>query len=247
MTRLQGKTALVTGGTSGIGLAAARLFAAEGARVFVTGSTEASVAAAREALGDTVTVVRSDAGDLEEIDALFARLRRDTGGLDVLFLNAGVVASVPLALLDEATFDRLLRINLKGPVFTLRAAMPLLRRGASVVLNGSVNGLIGMPGTAVYAATKGGLRSFARVAAAELAEQGVRVNVLSPGPTDSGIIDRSFPGAAAAIKDSLAGKIPMRRLGTVDEQARAALFLASDDSSFMTGEELVVDGGMTRV
>jgi NAD(P)-dependent dehydrogenase (short-subunit alcohol dehydrogenase family) len=245
--RLQGKVALITGGTSGIGLATAHLFHAEGARVYVTGANPARLEAARAAMKGIATVIGSDAGSLTDITATFAQIEREAGALDILFLNAGVVGSLPIADLDEAKFDELMRINVKGPMFALKAAIPLLRTGGAVVLNGSINAHIGMPGTAVYTATKGALIAFARVAANELVERGVRVNVLSPGPTDSGIIDKAYSESASAIKQHLATRIPMRRMGTVDEIARAALFLASDDSSFMTGEEIVVDGGMTRV
>jgi NAD(P)-dependent dehydrogenase (short-subunit alcohol dehydrogenase family) len=248
MSRLQGKVALITGGTSGIGLAAARLFAAEGARVFVTGSTESSVAVARDLLGPSISVIRSDAGDLVQIDALLARVSEQAGDLDILFVNAGITGSHPLAELDEALFDRIFRVNVKGPYFTVRAAIPRMRAGGTIILNGSISASIGMPGTAVYAGSKAALRALGRVAAAELAARQIRVNVLSPGPTETGILEKNLDAAAIArTKAYLGDKIPLGRMAHPDEIARAALFLASEDSSFMTGEEIVVDGGMTRV
>lgn len=249
MGKLDGKVALITGGTTGIGLATAKLFHREGARVVATGVNPRTLAAARDELGPTVQVVASDTSDPAQIRALFAGVERDHGGLDVLFLNAGIVRSIPIAEVDEPTYDLVFSINVKGAFFTLQAAVPLLRRGGAVVLNTSVSNQIGMVGGGVYGASKAALRSIARTAAAELAERGVRVNALSPGPTDSGIIEKmGMPEAERAQRvAALVSMVPQRRLGTPEELARAALFLASDDSSFMTGEEIVVDGGLTRV
>lgn len=248
MKKLDGKIALITGGTTGIGLATAKLFHAEGARVLVTGSNPKTLKVAESELRGIAEVIASDAGDSAQIRELFAKVQREQGGLDVLFLNAGIVRGGSIADLPESTFDDVFRINVKGPWLSLQAAIPVLRSGAAVVLNGSINGHLGMPGTSVYAASKAALRSLARTAAAEFAGRGVRVNVVSPGPTDSGIIDKAYgKEAVAAIHASLTDKIPMKRLGSTAEIAQAALFLASSDSSFMTGEEIVVDGGMTRV
>ena len=246
--KLNGRIALVTGGTTGIGLATARLFHTEGARVIVTGKNPATVKTARASLDGIAEVVSSDSGDSAEIEGLFARIQREYGGLDVLFLNAGIVRGGTIATMGEADFDEVFRVNVKGPWLALKAAVPLLRRGAAVVLNASINAHLGMPGTSAYAASKAALRSFARTAAAELAEQGVRVNAVSPGPTDSGIIEKVYSAeAVAVINSALEAKIPLHRRGSTDEIARVVLFLASDDSSFMTGEEVVVDGGMTRM
>ena len=247
--RLEGKTAVITGGTTGIGLAAAQLFAAEGARVLVTGANPATLERARVTLAGVAAVVQSDAGDGAQIRRLFADVEQRWGGLDVLFLNAGKVPYGSILELPEREFDDTFRLNVKGPWLALKAAIPLLRRGGAVVLNTSINGVLGMPNTSVYAASKAALRSLARTAAGELAERGVRVNAVSPGPTDSGILDKMAPTPdfAAEHKRSLAARIPLRRMGTVEEVARAALFLACDDSSFMTGEEIVVDGGLTRL
>jgi NAD(P)-dependent dehydrogenase (short-subunit alcohol dehydrogenase family) len=246
--KLEGKIALVTGGTSGIGLATAKLFHAEGARVIVTGKNQATLEVARASLRGIAEVVSADSGDAAEIEGLFARVAEEHGGLDVLFLNAGIVRLGNIAAMGEADFDEVFRVNVKRPWLALKAAIPLLRRGGAVVLNASVNARLGMPGTSAYAASKAALRSFARTAASELVEQGVRVNAISPGPTDSGILEKEYSAeAAAAVRDSLKAKIPQKRLGSTDEIARVVLFLASDDSSFMTGEEVVVDGGMTRL
>ena len=245
--KLDGRIALVTGGTTGIGLATARLFHAEGARVIVTGKNPATIETARASLKGIAEVISSDSGDSAEIEGLFAHIQKEHGGLDVLFLNAGVLRGGTIATMGEADFDEVFRVNVKGPWLALKAAIPLLRRGGAVVLNASINAHLGMPGTSAYAASKAALRSLARTAAAELAEQGVRVNAVSPGPTDSGIIEKVYSTeAAAVVKSALAAKIPLRRRGSTDEIARVVLFLASDDSSFMTGEEVVVDGGMTR-
>lgn len=240
--RLHGKTALITGGTTGIGLAAARLFHDEGARVIATGRNAATLAQAREALAGIAEVVESDASDVRAIGDLAGKL----GAIDVAFLNAGVLHKGDLAELDEASFDRVFATNVKGPLFACRALAPAMPRGGSIVLCGSINAHLGMPGTYLYAASKAALRAIARVAAAELAPRGIRVNVLSPGPTETGITAKVGLDAAAT-KAYLATRIPLGRIGGPDEIARAALFLASADASFMTGEEIVVDGGMTRV
>jgi NAD(P)-dependent dehydrogenase (short-subunit alcohol dehydrogenase family) len=249
MKKLEGKIALVTGGTSGIGLATARLFHSEGARVIVTGRNSATLEVARASLRGIAEIVLSDSGDAAEIESLFTRVASEYGGLDVLFLNAGIVRGGTIEAMSEADFDEVVRVNVKGPWLALKAAIPMLRRGGAVVLNASINAHLGMPGTSAYAASKAALRSFARTAASELAEQGVRVNAISPGPTNTGIIEKSGYSAesAAAVKASLEARILQGRLGSADEIARVVLFLASDDSSFMTGEEVVVDGGMTRV
>jgi NAD(P)-dependent dehydrogenase (short-subunit alcohol dehydrogenase family) len=248
MKKLEGKVAVITGGTSGIGLATAKLFHAEGAQVIVTGTNPATVERAREELRGIATVVRSDSGNSADIASLFAGVVKDHGGLDVLFLNAGIVRSGSIVSLPEADFDEVFRVNVKGPWLAMKSAIPHLRRGGAVVLNASIMARLGMPETSAYSASKAALRSLARTAASELAEQGVRVNAISPGPTDSGIIEKNYGAELArTLRVALEAKILQRRLGTTDEIARAVLFLASDDSSFMTGEEIVVDGGMTRV
>jgi NAD(P)-dependent dehydrogenase (short-subunit alcohol dehydrogenase family) len=247
--KLEGKIVLVTGGTSGIGLATAKLFYAEGARVIVTGRNLVTLENARASLHGIAEIVSSDSGDAAAIEDLFAHVAKEYGALDILFLNAGILRGGTIAAMSGADFDEVFRVNVKGPWLALKAAIPLIRRGGAIILNASINARLGMPGTSAYAASKAALRSFARTAASELAEQGVRVNAISPGPTDTGIIEKSgySAEAAEAAQAWLKAKIPQGRLGSADEIARVVLFLASDDSSFMTGEEVVVDGGMTRV
>jgi NAD(P)-dependent dehydrogenase (short-subunit alcohol dehydrogenase family) len=245
MQRLANKNALITGGTTGIGLATAKLFAAEGARVTITGTNPRTLEAARAALGDQVRVVASNAGspdDVAELAALFA-----TSGLDVAFLNAGVVPYSPIAETDPDVVDEAFRVNFKGPWLAIKHLTPHLRPGASVVLNGSIVAHMGGAGSSVYSATKAAVRSLGRTAAAELAAAKIRVNVLSPGPTDSGVLEKSGASAEqlAVMKQNLIERVPQQRLGLPEEIARAALFLASDDSSFMTGSEVMVDGGWT--
>ena len=245
--KLRGKIAVITGGTSGIGMATARRFADEGATLTVTGSSDVSVAAARHALGDEVRVVRSDAGDAGETERLYQAIGREHGGLDVLFLNAGIVRNGRLADLGEAAFDEVMRVNLKGTFLAFKYAAPLLRAGGAVVVNTSVANRLGIPGGGAYAATKAALRSLVRTAAAELLAQNVRVNAISPGPTDTPVYGKQgLPSAAVPeVRRHLAAMVPQRRLADPDEIARAVLFLACDDASFMTGEELAVNGGLS--
>lgn len=246
MGKLENKVVVVTGGTTGIGLAAARLFAAEGAKVTVTGSNPKTLEAARSELRGVAEVVASDAGSADDI----AKLARSfASGVDVLYLNAGIAKFGPIASLDLAAFDESFRINVRGSWLTLKHFGPLMRRGGSIVVTTSVNDELGMPGSSAYAASKAALRSLVRVAANELAEAGVRVNAVSPGPIETPLHTKLglTPEAAKGFAKDLTGRIPMKRFGTSAEVAKAALFLASDDSSFMTGEEIVLDGGMTRV
>jgi NAD(P)-dependent dehydrogenase (short-subunit alcohol dehydrogenase family) len=214
--------------------------------VTVTGSNPKTLEAARNELRGVAEVVASDAADGADIEKL---ARSFEGGVDVLFLNAGVAKFGPIASLDEKAFDDSFRLNVKGPWLALKHFGPRMRRGGSIVFNTSVNNQLGMPGSSVYAASKAALRSLVRVAASELAEAGVRVNAVSPGPTETPLHTKlGFPAEVSkGFADSLIAQIPLRRFGTATEIAKAVLFLASDDSSFMTGEEIVVDGGMTRV
>ena len=216
--------------------------------MIVTGKNPATLDGARASLRGIAEVVQSDSADDADIEELFAHVAREYGALDVLFLNAGILRRGTIADMAEAEFDEVFRVNVRGPWLAIKAAIPLLRRGGAVVLNASINGHLGMPGTSAYAASKAALRSLARTAASELAQQGVRVNVVSPGPTDSGILEKTLsPADAATTHTALEARIPLGRLASTEEIARAVLFLAADDSSFMTGEEIVVDGGMTRV
>lgn len=249
MAKLTNKVVLITGGTTGIGLAAARLFAAEGAKVTVTGSNPKTLDAASQALAGVAEVVASDAGSSADIQALAKSFEARGAGVDVLFLNAGVAKFGPITSLDESAFDEIFRVNVRGPWLTIKHFAPLLRRGGSIVFNSSINNQLGMAGSSAYAASKAAVRSLVRVAAAELAEAGVRVNAVSPGPIETPLYGKLGMSAEVVqgFAQALTAQIPLRRFGTPDEVAKAALFLASDDSSFMTGEEIVLDGGMTRV
>jgi NAD(P)-dependent dehydrogenase (short-subunit alcohol dehydrogenase family) len=247
MGKLQNKHVLVTGGTTGIGLETARLFAAEGARVTVTGTNPKSIAAAQAELGPNVEVLRSDAGSTADIEQLAQQFA--STGLDVLFLNAGLAKFGSITELSESVFDELYRINVRGPWLAIKHFAKHLRRGGSIVLNTSVNNQLGMAGSAAYASSKAAARSLMQVAANELSAQGVRVNAVSPGPVRTPLHDKFglSKEAQQGMAEGLIAQIPLRRFGEPQEIARAVLFLASDESSFMTGEEIVVDGGMTRV
>jgi len=249
MNRLSGKRALITGGTSGIGLETARQFLAEGARVAITGSSDASIAAARRELGDGVLILRSDAGAVAEQAALAQAIGEAFGGLDVVFINAGVAELRPVEQWDEAAFDRTLSINLKGPYFLLQALLPLLANPSSVVLNTSVNAHIGMPTSSVYAASKAGLISLARTLSGELMARGIRVNAVSPGPISTPLYGKLGLSADDLQKtaESIRAQVPAGRFGTPSEIAKAVVFLASDESAFTVGSELVIDGGMSTL
>ena len=248
--KLAGKIALVTGGTSGLGLATAKRFVAEGAQVVVTGRRPAELDAAVKELGGRASGVRGDVSVLADLDRLYATIRATHGRLDVLFANAGGGSFLPLGEITEAQFDKSFGINVKGTLFTVQKALPLMAAGGSVVLNGSMVSVKGVPGFSVYAATKAALRSFARTWAADLRGRNIRVNVVSPGVvvtpayknelglSDEQIKEFEAQGAAAA---------PLGRAGTPDEIAKAVVFLASDDSSYVTGADLFVDGGAAQV
>jgi NAD(P)-dependent dehydrogenase (short-subunit alcohol dehydrogenase family) len=249
MGKLANKVAIITGGTTGIGLATARLFAAEGAKVTATGTNPKTLEVARSELAGIAEVVASDAGSGADIEALARKFAASGTGVDVLFLNAGVARFGPITALEEAAFDESFRLNVRGPWLMLRHFAPLMPRGGTIVFNTSINDDLGMPGTSAYAASKAAARSLVRTAAGELAEAGIRVNAVSPGPTRTPLYGKfgMTPDEVQGLTEQLIQRIPLKRFGTPDEVARAALFLASDDSSFMTGEEIVVDGGMTRV
>jgi len=248
--KLAGKIALVTGGTSGLGLATAKRFVAEGATVVVTGRRQAELDAAVRELGGGTLGVRGDVASLADLDRLFAAIRAAFGRLDVVFANAGGGAFVPLGEVTEAHFDKYFGTNVKGTLFTVQKALPLMTTGGSIVLTGSMVSRKGMPGFTVYAATKAALRSFARTWAVDLRGRGIRVNVVSPGTvvtpaykTELGMTD----GQIEAFVAQAAATTPLGRAGTPDEVAKAVVFLASDDSSFVTGIELFVDGGAAQV
>lgn len=247
MPRLTGKTALITGGSSGIGLATARLFQAEGARVALTGRNPDSLACAGEHLGPEALVYRSDSGSCAEIDALFADLGQRFAALDLLVLNAGTAAPAPLEAVSEAAFDAALATNFKGVFFTLQKALPLLREGSSVVITTSITNRLGSPNFSVYAACKAALRSLVASLSLELIPRKIRLNAVSPGPIATPMFDRfGLPAeASAAIQQEIAQKSPIGRFGLPDEIARTILFLASEEASYIVGQEIVVDGGMS--
>jgi NAD(P)-dependent dehydrogenase (short-subunit alcohol dehydrogenase family) len=249
MGRLQGKTAVITGGNSGIGLATAKRFVAEGARVFITGRRQAELDKAVGSIGAGVTGVPGDVANLDDLDRLFATVRAVTGRLDILFANAGLGEIAPLGAITEAQYDKTFGVNVEGTLFTVQKALPLMVRGGSIILTGSTAGSTGSPGFSVYSATKAAIRNFARSWALDLQERGVRVNVLSPGPVATPGL-RGLGGSAEqqqALEAGLIALTPLGRLGEPEETAAVALFLASDDSSFMTGSEVFADGGLAQV
>lgn len=246
MARLHGKYALITGGTDGIGLETARQFLAEGAQVAITGRSAQGLASAGRALNGQALLLASDASHIDDQRALAATLAARWPRLDVAFLNAGNVTHRPMADWDEATYDQLMATNLKGPFFLLQALLPLLANPASVILCGSVSAHIGLPQSSAYAASKAGLLSLARTLSGEWLSCGIRVNGLSPGPTHTAALGKlGLSGAAqTALEDEIRQLVPLKRLGLPHEVAQAAVFLASDESSFVVGTELQVDGGV---
>jgi len=247
MDRLKGKTAVITGGTSGMGLATAKMLLDGGARVLVTGRSQAGLESAQKELGKDAIVVSSDARSLTEIDALVSRVKAEFDTFDLLFVNAGFSIGAPLDSITESVYDEMFDLNAKGPLFAVQKLAPLINRGGSVVLTTSIANVKGMAGHAAYGAAKAALRSFARTLAAELLPREIRVNAVSPGPIDTPIIGKAFPGdAAAQIREKMIGMVPMKRWGTSDEIAKAVLFLAFD-ATFTTGAELPVDGGWSQL
>jgi NAD(P)-dependent dehydrogenase (short-subunit alcohol dehydrogenase family) len=250
MTRkLENKIALITGGTTGIGLATAKRFAAEGAKVIVTGRNRETLEAARKELGSRAEVIESDAGDEKQIAQLFEGLAKTHRRLDVLFLNAGIAKFAPLAEASVKDFDAMWTLNVRGPWLALKHALPLLSEGATVIVNSSVVNQKGLAGAAAYAATKAALRAVVRGAATELAARKIRVNAVSPGPIETPIFGKMGLSQNAAdefLKDA-ATRIPLGRIGAADEVAGTAVFLASADASFITGSEIAVDGGFAQV
>jgi NAD(P)-dependent dehydrogenase (short-subunit alcohol dehydrogenase family) len=249
MQRLKGKRAIITGGTTGIGIETARQFVAEGATVAVTGLNEHTLSQARELLGPEVEIMRSDAGDVPAQAQLAQRLKEKFGQLDVVVLNAGIGVFKPLDQWDEAAFDRSVAVNLKGPFFLLQALLPLLANPSSVLLTGSVNAHVGMATSSVYSATKAALRSLARTLSGELIARGVRVNTISPGPVTTPIYAKLGlpPEALEQMSAAILGQVPAGRFGTPIEIAKAAVFLASDEAAYAVGSELVLDGGFTSI
>ena len=248
--KLSGKIALVTGGSSGIGLATAKRFVAEGAYVFITGRRQAELDGAAKEIGSNVTAVRSDVTNIADMDGLFDAIKQQKNRLDILFANAGGGEFVPLGQVTEAHFDKYFGINVKGTLFTVQKALPLMPAGAAIVINGSMVSIKGYPAFGVYAATKAALRSFARTWSMDLKGRNIRVNVVSPGTVitpgyknELGLTDEQID----QMKTQAAATTPLGRVGTPDEIAKAVVFLASDDSSYVTGTELFVDGGAAQI
>ncbi|MGW6774846.1 SDR family oxidoreductase [Streptomyces sp. NPDC055037] len=246
MGRYEGKKAVITGGSSGLGLATARSLVDEGARVLITGRDQDKLNAARDQLGENAIAVRSDAASLPDIDALADRVQAEFGTVDALFANAGVTGSAPFEATSEELYDHLLTINAKRPYFTVQKFAPLLAEGSGVVLTTSAVNVLGLPMLSAYAAGKAALRSMTRGLARELLPRKIRVNAVSPGPIDTRITDKSLPRQSAEETTALVAQIPMLRLGTPSEVAKAALFLAFD-ATYTTGAELAVDGGGTQL
>jgi len=247
--RLAGKVAVITGGNSGIGLATAKLFADEGAHVFITGRRQEELNAAVKQIGRNATGVQGDVSKLADLDRLFATVKKEKGHIDVLFANAGGGEIMPLASVTEESFDKTFSINVKGLLFTVQKALPLFRDGGSIILNASVAATKGFEAFSVYSATKAAVRSFARSWTTELKSRKIRVNAISPGPIDTSIFNKMSltTDQVQQFKTDVVNGVPLGRMGRPDELAKAALFLASDDSSYVTGIELFVDGGMAQV
>jgi len=247
--KLNGKLALVTGGNSGIGLATAKRFVSEGAYVFITGRRQKELDTAVKEIGKNVTAVQGDVADLADLDRLFAQIKEDKGKIDIVFANAGVAKYAPLGKITEELYDSIFDTNVKGLLFTVQKALPLLRDRGSIILNASIVGSKGLASNSVYSATKAAVRSFARTWTTDLKDRHIRVNAVSPGPIDT-------PGLRELLASSEVGKqrkemistgVALGRLGTPDEIAKAVVFLASDDASYITGIELFVDGGFAQV
>lgn len=247
--KLERKIALITGGNSGIGLATAKQFVNEGAYVFITGRREAELAAAKKQIGKNVTAIQGDVSNLDDLDRLFAQIKKEKGDIDIVFANAGVARYAPIGTITEDFFDSIFDINVKGVLFTVQKALPLLRDGGSIILNASIVGSKGLSSNSVYSATKAAVRSFARTWTTDLKDRRIRVNAISPGPIDT-------PGLSELLASSETGEqrkkmisntVPLGRFGKPEEIAKAVVFLASDDASYITGIELFVDGGFAQV
>jgi len=243
MGKLDGKVAVITGATSGMALATAKLFVVEGAYVFITGRRQRQLDEAVAAIGRNVTGVQGDASDLADLDRLYATVKKEKGRMHVLFASAGVGEFAPIGSVTEEHFDKIFRVNVRGTLFTVQKALPLMVDGGSIVLNGSIAGVKGFENFGVYNASKAAVRSFARTWTNDLKSRNIRVNVLSPGTIDTGIFD----GIPKEAKDYFVSLIPRGTIGRPEEIASAVLFLASDDASFVYGTELFVDGGVAQI
>jgi len=250
MKRLEGKVAVVTGGNSGIGLATARRLQEEGARVAIAGRNKKTLDEAVKTMGNAVVAVQADVSVAKDLDRLYATVSQKLGKIDILFANAGIYKFAPLAATSEDLYDELFDINTRGVYFTIQKAVPLLNDGASIIVNTSVAGEIGLPNGTVYAATKSALRSFTRSIAAELVDRGIRVNAVSPGPieTPAGFARTGLSKEAIdEMVKNIVNQVPMKRIGKPEEIAGAVAFLASQDASFITGAEITVDGGLAQI
>jgi len=249
MGKLEGKIALITGGSSGIGLATAKQFVSEGAYVFITGRRAPELAWAVKEIGRNVTGVQGDVSKLGDLDRLFAQIKRDKGKLDIVFANAGVAKYAAFGMITEEVYDSTFNVNVKGLLFTIQKALPLLPDGASIILNASVAASKGLPTNSVYSATKAAVRSFARTWTTDLKDRHIRVNAVSPGPIETPLLDKLISSSETGQQrlKMLHESVPLGRLGKPDEIAKAVVFLASDDSSYITGTELFVDGGTAQV
>lgn len=249
MSKLQGKVAVVTGGTSGIGLATAQQFAAEGARVFITGRRQAELDKAAASIPNA-TGIQADSSSSADLKRLFETIKEKAGRIDVLYVNAGGGSMAPLGAITEEHFDDAFDRNVKGLTFTVQSALPLLNKGASVILTSSTAGVVGTPAFSIYSASKAAVRNLARSWILDVKERGIRINVVSPGPIHTpGLVELAGDDAAAqqGLLDYLASQVPLGRVGQPEEVAKAVVFLASDDASFVNGTELFVDGGLAQV
>ncbi|WP_026792509.1 SDR family oxidoreductase [Pleomorphomonas oryzae] len=247
MERHDGKRVVITGGTSGIGLATAKLLISQGARVLITGRTEATLETAREQLGNNAIAVESDAASLADIDRLADRVKSEFGTIDLLYVNAGITRFMPFEAMTEAVYDEVLTVNAKGPYFTVQKLAPLIAEGGAVVVTTSVVNEMGYPMISAYSASKAALRSMVRSLARELLPRGIRVNAVSPGPIETGILDKTLPSdVAAQTKQAMTENNPMKRFGRPEEIAKTVAFLAFD-ATFTTGAELAVDGGGSQL
>ncbi|MGN2413032.1 SDR family oxidoreductase [Pseudomonas syringae] len=249
MNRLSGKVAVITGGGTGIGLASALGFAAEGAEVVIIGRRQEELNKALQLIGPTATAIQADISKLDDLDRVYTQVKATKGRIDILFANAGLGDFQPLGSITEQSFDRTFGVNVKGTLFTVQKALPLMHSGSSIILTGSTTATMGTQAFSVYSATKAALRNFARSWALDLKGTGIRVNVLSPGPISTPGLDLALAGTGQrdAVIDSMVGQLPLGRMGLSEEVAAAALFLASDESSFMTGSQMFVDGGFAQV
>jgi len=247
--RFKDKVAVVTGGNSGIGLATARAYVREGAKVAITGRSDATLKAAQKELGPDVLAIKADFSKVAEIASAMDRIKERFGRIDALFVNAGIGKFVPFEEVTEEFFDETMATNLKGAFFTVQKAVPLFSKGAAVVLNASINAHLGMPGSTVYGASKAAVVNLAKTLSADLLSRGVRVNVVSPGPISTPILDRmGLPEEATRqIRDNITQQVPLKRFGHPDEIAAAVLYLSSSESTYVLGTELVVDGGMIQL